>query len=203
MSLRRRQTKHPIRTRVLVVCEGKLEASYFNAMNRHENVRSHFQLDVRCAYGGRHAKVLETAVNLFDSGRVAHHAVTWCIFDTETGQEASQLKRTLDKCKQHGFQVGLSNPCFNIWALAHVKELDAGPTTAEKSLREMKDAFGGKLNVTDMDWVCNRIMGGENFSRVEAAMDRVKCIPPDENSRVIQSNPSTSVAALVRSLMGS
>ena len=195
MSLRPRPCQKVIRIPLLIVCEGWLENSYFMALTRHLRVRERYALDIRCSRGGRHPKVLELAKRKSD-GRE-----TWCIFDVESDGEKAKVQDTIEKCHSFKFHVGLSNPCFNVWALAHLQAMPTGPTTPDQSLRCLKAALGGKLEERNVDWVLERILGGNNFANIQSASDHIRCFLPTDYEKVFANNPSTSVGSLVERLI--
>ncbi len=196
MSLRRRSRPQVERTPLLIVCEGELETSYFNALRRHKIARARYALDIRCANGGRHPKVLEIAT------RYSKNRETWCIFDAESDGEHAAVESAINKCSTRHFHFGLSNPCFNVWALAHLPGAQVGRTTPDKSRRELELALGGNLRPRDIDWVLERILGGEHFTNLERAIN-TKSINTFSNClAVLTNNPSTSVAGIVTKLTG-
>jgi len=198
MSLRRRSQLQPLRRSVLIVCEGYLETSYFTALQSHGNVNRNYILRIYCARGGKHATVVKETIKYEKSGHYRKNDI-WCIFDTESGPESDQLEQSLQTCKQREFNVGLSNPCFNIWALAHLQRVN-GHTTPQESLRDLESAVGGRLQVRDTDWVLDRIIG-KDFSKVINAMQNIQPFSENKLEQIIVNNPSTNVGSLVRLLI--
>jgi hypothetical protein len=193
VSLRRRQLSLPPRVPVLIVCEGVLETSYFSAIQRHPNIKKRFNVTVQCVHGGGHIKVVEETRK-----RASGSTLVWCIFDVEDNPDCPQLRESLQRCQKNKIKVGLSNPCFNVWAIAHLNNVMAGAQTPDSSLRKLKSLVGGELDVHNRDWVLNKIMGGNDFSHLDSAFGNITCCKiPDE---VVRKNPSTSVGELVQFL---
>jgi len=195
VSLRPPEKRQPTRQPVLIVCEGVLETSYFSAIQRHPEVKARFALTVQCAKGGGHRNTVDEAEK-----RAPHHngSEVWCIFDVEYNPDCLQLLESLQRCQKNKFKVGLSNPCFNVWAIAHLNNVMAGAQAPDSSLRKLKSLVGGELDVHNRDWVLNKIMGGNDFSHLDSAFGNITCCKiPDE---VVRKNPSTSVGELVQFL---
>ncbi len=195
MSLRRRPRPQVTRIPLLLVCEGWLESSYFHAIARHPEVRKRYALDVRCSRGGRHPKVFELARRLSDGHE------TWCIFDVESDDERAKVQATIKKCQRRKFHVGLSNPCFNVWALGHLQAMPNGPTTPDQSRRDLMSALRGSLDPRNVDWVLERILGGNNFANIQSAKGNIRCFGPADYEKVLVNNPSTSVGSIVAKLI--
>jgi hypothetical protein len=195
VSLRRRNNPQPTRTPLLVVCEGDLDASYFTALKRHPNVRNKFALFVRCAFGGGHTKVVEKALKLRKKD-----IDTWCIFDVENNPECPKLNASVSRCRENSIFVGISNPSFDAWALAHLQKV-TGRATPDELKRALKAALEGKLDVRNTHWVLENIMGGDEFPFLQSACGNIACFTSCQTDAILAKNPSTSVSELVQMLI--
>ena len=195
MSLRRRPHPKPSRKPVLIVCEGYLETTYFNVLQRHPNVQNRFALNIYCAHGGGHRNVVNEAKNrarTFGQG-----ASIWCIFDVEHDPQCPQLQQSLRTCQENGFKVGLSNPCFDAWIVAHRKQVAIGSRTPGDFKKLLGSVAGGTLDVRDTSWILEHIMGGEAFPNIQMAVNNIPWFSSRETDQIRGSNPSTSVGELV------
>lgn len=109
-------------TTVLIVCEGiETEPNYFEDLKREDVVLKELSIKVVPGHGGSRQQIVQRAVNLKHRSHVDYDEV-WCVMDTErlnnveTRQDyRAALKITAD----HGIQMALSNPAFEVWLLAH------------------------------------------------------------------------------------
>lgn len=200
MSLRRPQKPQPIHEPILIVCEGHLETSYFSVFRQHPNVRRRFHLDVQCAYGGKHRRVVDRAEK--NASKLRNGTQIWCIFDVEHDPYCPQLQESLQRCNQRGFKVGLSNPCFNIWVIAHFENIATGTLTPDESRHKLQSLSVGKLDVRSTDWIKKKILGGDEFPNIQLALKNVTCFSSSKTDQIRSKNPSTSVSDLVKILTG-
>ncbi len=54
--------------------------------------------------------------------RMQEYDEVWCILDVETPDHRKTLEEALRTAQEHGIQVCLSNPCFEVWLLAHFEK---------------------------------------------------------------------------------
>ncbi len=198
MSLRRPQHSKPNPKPVLIICEGYLETSYFSALQRHPNVRNRYALETHCAGGGGHQNVIKEAEKRARS--CAKGTAIWCIFDVELNPGCPQLQQSLARCATKGFKAGLSNPCFNIWAIAHRENIGTGTLTPDDSLRKLSSLIGGRLEVHNTDWVLEQIVGGKDFPNITSAFANIAHFTASQTDQILSKNPSTSVGELVQFL---
>ena len=198
MSLRPRQQPQLIRQTIMVVCEGYLETTYFSAFQRHRNVRNRYALKPYCARGGRHQNVVKEAEER--ARNCGKGTAIWCIFDVESDPGCPQLQQSLTRCAAKGFRVGLSNPCFNVWAIAHRRNIGTGTLTSGDSLHTLEHLTGGRLEVHNTDWVLEQILGGRDFPNIKSALENIAHFAANQTGQILSKNPSTSVGELVQSL---
>ncbi len=199
MSLRRPQHPKPSREPVLIVCEGHLETSYFNLLQRHPNVKNRFALNIYCARGGGHRNVVNEAKNR--ARTLGNGASIWCIFDIENDPQCPQLQQSLQTCQGNGFKVGLSNPCFDAWIVAHRQQVATGSRTPGDYKKLLGSVAGGELDVRDTRWVLEHIMGGEAFPNIQLTVKNIPGFGAHQTDQIRASNPSTSVGELVQMLI--
>lgn len=117
--------KTPLRRQtVLIVGEGvKTEYNYFSDIRLLPEVRSRFEIDVK--KGGNSApSIVNTAIELANRREIPYTKV-WCVLDVESQlnypkiEEARTILRKNATAKKNSMELCLSNPCFEIWLLAH------------------------------------------------------------------------------------
>ncbi len=135
----------------LVIVEGaETEPAYFHALKARELIPKHrVQLIVHSP--PNHASSPEHLLTLAGQ-KSSEFALqdgdeVWIILDVDL-QSGSNRKRQLHQldhaCRQRGWNVALSNPCFELWYWLHVSDqlasIDDTCASVEKALRE---ALGG------------------------------------------------------------
>jgi hypothetical protein len=99
-------------------------------------------------------------------------------------------------CRQKGYQLAISNPCFEIWLLLHLRSLDEYTENAKREFRENSKI--GNRNRIDIELA--NISGGYNknnpntdlfIANINQAIDRARNIddlthrwPQDLGSRM-------------------
>ncbi len=201
MSLRPRSPNRQPRRPVLIVCEGEIETNYFRALKKY--ARNNLAIDVRSSRGGGHKGVWNEAVkNTGNNKRRGSFDEVWCVFDVESDEsdpDCNSLAETINKCAGRDFGIALSNPCFNIWLLAHLDQVPRQRVKSDESRRSLEAACGGVVQPRNIDWIRKRFFD-EDLRKVEAAA-RSPCCLPDLNN-IIEKNPSTRVHILVNWLVG-
>ncbi len=74
------------------------------------------------------AHVFQRLEDFLDEFELAEDDELWLMLDTDRWVEANHIANFIEVCKratQKGFQLAHSNPCFEIWLLLHVVDLDA------------------------------------------------------------------------------
>ncbi len=123
----------------------------------------------------------------------------WLVVDVDRwGQR--KLSEVTSLCEQKLFRYAVSNPCFELWLLLHLKSLDEYPKETLQEFRENKRPHA-KHERTRLDQELVTLLGSYNKSNpdtdkflehVETAIDRAKALdvhpehrwPNDLGSRV-------------------
>ena len=108
----------------------------------------------------------------------------WCVFDVD---EHPRLDDALKLAKESGFEVALSNPCIELWALLHFMERSERihRHEAQSSLREFLPKYDKKLDF-------RRMHGGYTKAVERAQALQVTADAVGDSKR----NPSTGVYRL-------
>jgi hypothetical protein len=188
----RRPAKLDPKHRILIVCEGKVtEPEYFRAL-QHEfrNRLVHVEIDKQA---GVPLTVVERAIALDETAKDESRYnkddnlrfdEVWCVFDVDAHP---RLDDALKLAKESGFEVALSNPCIELWALLHFTERSERihRHEAQSSLREFLPKYDKKLDF--------RRMHGGYTKAVERAQSLQKTADAVGDSK---RNPSTGVYRL-------
>ncbi len=116
----------------------------------------------------------------------------WLVFDVDR-QPQKSLKQVLQRARQKGYELAVSNPCFELWLLLHVD--DPGDAADECKVYEQR------LRVT---------LGGYNKARlpterfdatsIEAAIQRAKALDVAPAEAWPSKPPATHVYRLIEEL---
>ncbi|RUL88660.1 RloB family protein [Tautonia sociabilis] len=123
---RRPPTRSPKR-KILIVCEGaKTEPQYFKqfaSVHRAAIVQvdvipgSGVPLTVVQEAKRRKAKASEDARR--ENDPYLKYDLVWCVFDVD---DHPHLKEALQTAERNGIDVALSNPCFELWLMLHLRD---------------------------------------------------------------------------------
>ncbi len=188
----RREPFRDPRPIMLIVCEGEItERQYFEQFaHQHRNSRvrvkvaeetgvplSLVQVAKRYMHGAAREAIRQHDENLaIDS--------VWCVFDIDEHPNVPEAKQT---ARDSGIRVAVSNPCFELWLLLHLRE-SPGMQHRHHMQRELKS------HITDYDKHVNLeyYMNGYNH-----AVARAKRL--DDLARAMGTpgcNPTTNVYEL-------
>jgi hypothetical protein len=149
--LRRRVATRKPRKTFLILCEGeRTEPEYLNALKRQPSVRDVAAVDLRVVTGhGRTApRALVTMAVEARSRAVDEDAEIdqfWCVFDVEWPQNHPGLPAAIEEADRNKIRVAVSNPCFELWLILHLRDHSRWLDTAEACrLRQRLDGSAGK-----------------------------------------------------------
>ena len=201
MALRRNDQSRSLKRPFLIVCEGYLESIYFNRLKRHPRFRKNIHISIECAKGGKHFTVLAKAKQLMKPGRFD---CIWCVFDAECDADHQAVRQTIQDCLRLGFHVGISNPCFDVWILAHLDAWPKGKLDPDGSRRQLKKIRGCEPKLHNPEWFDKAIFNGEEFPNLDVATKTARCFSidkPQDIDQVLANNPSTTVPLLIAALL--
>ena len=118
----------------------------------------------------------------------------WCVFDTD---QHENLPHAITDARQSGIEVAVSNPCFELWLVLHLREQTAYID------RHVVQRLSNELGLSDG----KRIADSASNTLVEAfptAKERAQALDQRHagNDSPARSNPSTDVWQLVDQLRG-
>ncbi len=119
----------------------------------------------------------------------------WYCGDTDhwvTGNHLPNLLQVLQHCAQAGYQVALSNPCFELWLLLHFSILPPNMTTSQAVCDALSAAAGGYSK----DRGCHAPITAE---MVQAAIERATQL--DMGTESIPATPTTRIYLILEALI--
>ena len=139
-------TRIPRRT-FKVFCEGeRTETDYVKALKRepsiHDNTSIQIEIDPD-SLGSSPLTLVRAAVKALAEETEVDEV--WCLFDVEWPKNHPHLKEARSLARDHGVNVAVSNPSFELWLVLHFQDQTAWLTTSEATrLRRVLDASTGK-----------------------------------------------------------
>jgi hypothetical protein len=132
-SIERRGPSRQPKTRILIVCEGRVtERQYFRAFQHQvKNSRVHVEVAKET---GVPLTVVECAVRLrgeaeSDAKRQQDENLLWdCVWGVFDVDEHPNLDKAMELAKAEGILLAISNPSFELWALLHFQDQRAFAT---------------------------------------------------------------------------
>ena len=186
-SFRRNNSQRlPRKQSVLLLCEGKVtEPDYFRALQREYRLQSFI---LRFSFPGGPTSIAQTAME--EKHRYDH---VWVVFDRD---EHSGYHQAIRRCQDAGVGVAYSNPCFELWLILHVTEMDRllNRHAMQSLCREHIQYPPNENKRPDYYWLMQE-------RRVETAEERaVAQLKRRFEEGAVQDNPSTTVGELTKCL---
>lgn len=182
----RQKTHWSAKPLYVIATEGEVtEKIYFNGAFRRKNIR----MPILATKKGNSSpeKVLKR-LNKYKTKYAASSDELWLVIDRDNWNK-NTLSAIEKECKARGFNLAISNPCFELWLLLHQNK-PKQPLTASECDKELKKLIKG-YNKSKFNIDC--IV--ENISQ---AIEHAKVL---DNNKNIQDAPSTKVFKLVEKLI--
>ncbi len=153
MSIRRTHNTQRRRARVLIQCEGDTEPNYLREFRRDPRVVSHFNVTVKEGHGGDANAVISAAIAERERQRRPEDRYDhiWCVLDVEGDTRAAVLTEAIAEARRQKFGVFLSNPCFEVWLLAHFEATSRSFSNCKATERYLKQTHWGTVSRTEYD----------------------------------------------------
>lgn len=142
--MERRSKGRALRKRILIFGEGqKTEFNYFADMKRDGAVvHRDWAVIVKRASGGSALEVVRKAVNEKNDKMAPedYYDEVWCVLDVEDHTHEAALADARKLASENNIELALSNPCFEVWLLAHFARV-----TRPFNSRDIEKELGKKL----------------------------------------------------------
>jgi len=205
-ALRRAKTR-PVKRTVLIVGEGlETEPNYFRELRRESVVSERFTVAVKKGHGRSPEAVAEEAIKYKRQAenRGEYYDEVWCVLDVEGLGSRASLESAIIMAGQNSIKLCLSNPCFEVWLLAHFVRESRSHSGCDSVERRLNPHWRG-LCKQDYRKGDERI-----YARIshltETAIGNAKLVRETDHRDVANTadaNSSTEVYRLVSYLLGS
>ncbi len=170
----------------VIATEGEVtEKIYFIGAFRRKNIR----MPILATKKGDSSpdKVLKR-LNKYKNEYAASPNELWLVIDRDNWDK-NTLRAIEKECKAKGFNLAISNPCFELWLLLHQKK-PKQPLMASECEKELKKLIKGyKKSKFNIDYI---------EKNISLAIEHAKVL---DNGKNIQGAPSTKVYKLVEKLI--
>ena len=160
--------KHGIKADQLfiIACEGeKTEPAYFNDLKlKFKNNRIHVELLKRQPGKSAPKHVFESCKDFKKEYKLNSDDEIWLIIDRDRYE--AQLTEISKQCKNSNLFPGVSNPCFELWLLLHIKDINDYDDLEKKKIYENKKVLPAKKR-TYINGVIKELLGSYNPSRID------------------------------------
>jgi len=194
------------KTTILIVGEGReTEPNYFRGLTREDEVAAKFAAKVMKGHGQSPESVVEEATRYKQQAKSRDEAYdeVWCVLDVEGADKRASLDRAVAVAKEKDIDLCLSNPCFEVWLLAHFERKARAYDGSVKVIAQLNKHWRKqyKLDYEKNDeGVYERVSDLTRTAITNAQW--VRETHHDVNKPTADCNSSTDVYRLVRRLMG-
>ena len=111
-----------VKKTILIVGEGQeTEPNYFRGLKTEKVIKKSFDITIKKGPGHSQLQVVENAIKVKEQykSRGELFSEVWCVFDVEGQDKRESLEAAVRLAEENGIIPCLSNPCFEVWLLAH------------------------------------------------------------------------------------
>jgi len=193
---------------IVIATEGrKSEKQYFEGIK--ENYRNHgvYIKVIDKSTNARSPKKILGMLNEFEDEYIIEDKdELWMVIDIDDWEQRN-LSFCNSKCKQKGYNLASSNPCFELWLLLHLKDVD---NYSPEEKEELKENNKNGHTKTKLERELTHILGGYNKSniplkifiekkKISQAIDRAEVL--DDPNEDWPNDLGTKVHLLVKKLV--
>ncbi len=173
---------------IIIAAEGaRTERAYFEDMASQVyfyNSRIHVEVLERDETRSAPEDVLQSLDDFYRQYRLRGQDELWIVLDTDRWG-AAKLSRIATLCHQKGYAMAVSNPCFELWLLLHLRELSDYPAGVWDEFRENRK-IGGR-NRLDLELL--KLLGEYNKSEPKTEHFLPHVITAIERARILDTHP--------------
>jgi len=164
---RRRTSAFRDASLIVIATEGaKTETKYFKdfiSSKFYKNQRVHVEVVKKASHKSAPVHVIKALDNFRSEYSLRAYDELWMVIDVDKWPE-KQLSDVAQKCRQKGYKLAVSNPCFELWLLLHVQDVNEYDSDF---ISELEANNKVNQNTTLLENVLSDILGGYNKSNPE------------------------------------
>jgi hypothetical protein len=181
------------------------EPNYFRGLREEEAARQNFIVGVQKGKGGSCLEVVQQAIAEKEkaAGRGEGYDEIWCVFDVEQAGQRKQVIEARKLAARHEIRLTPSNPCFEIWLLAHFIRTSRSFADCDRVIEELNKHWGREFK-RDYE-KNNELLYGTLADRTHTAIGHARRVRTHDwagSSDSVDCNSATEVHLLVERLLG-
>jgi hypothetical protein len=143
-SFDRKQGNRPPRSITLIVCEGKTERAYFEAVRLHYGLRPAEVVVAENTHGSAPISVVACAEQ--KASEAGGYDFIFCVFDRDTHESFSRAREKIKTLASRAkkplpIQEIVSIPCFEVWVLLHFERSDATHANCASVIERIRNSY--------------------------------------------------------------
>ncbi|MBW3086836.1 hypothetical protein KEM60_03065 [Austwickia sp. TVS 96-490-7B] len=149
--LKRATGVRPVKRTFRIYAEGEAtEPEYIDLIRRLPEVEA--STSVAISVEERGATPLTLVTSACDDKRRSNLDIDeyWCVFDVENPKPHPHLADACVKARDNGVHIAVSNPCFELWLILHLRDC-AKSLSTEEAIRLRRDLDGSDLKHLDAE----------------------------------------------------
>lgn len=177
---RRTASRQEFKT-IVVFTEGQSsEPDYINALKSVPKIADNYALSVEIH--PEHGVPLTLVRSAVARKRDSEIDECWCIFDVEWPKNHPNLHEAVSLARDHEVRLAISNPCFEVWLILHLKQTGrwCNTATAERDSRTL-DGRSGKGLGDASAYIPKRRLAADRARRLDERHRRDGTDFPDDN----------------------
>ena len=198
LSMPRKRGSRPLSKKILIVGDGQSEVVYFERikiLNPNLRVISKGTGKTGISEAIRKAKgiVKQVGLNPKLGDRIA------IVTDLDLRYNMSDVNNMVCQCEKNGFELYLSNPCFEVWLIHHTHKLESytDPGELVEKLNDIMIKKDGNPYCKSEGIHYDRGMVEVAILNSSSGVSDDKCTP----TWCLNNNPSTMIHLLIKSIM--
>lgn len=182
---------------LLIAAEGnnKTESIYFSSFNQ---LQSSYRIQIARGNKTDPKGIVEDMIKTMTSERIdlEFGDLAVCVFDTDFGHyKSSQIEAAKNLAGNHGIEILLSNPCFEVWFIEHFNYTTKHFNSNMDVIDELKRKVPNYTKTMDMRCMLS--------SKTDAAIENCKKLEEFHDSignSGMNRNPSSTVYKIVETI---
>jgi len=193
-SLKRSVGQRPELRTIVVFTEGKnSEPDYVNGLRRLPHIAENIALNIEIH--PEHGVPLTLVQLAAERKKDSEIDECWCIFDVEWPKHHPNLNEAFSLAQKKGVNLAVSNPCFEVWLILHLKEHSRfSDTNSAESLSRSLDKRAGK-SIEAATYMPQRRIAAKRAKKLAMRHER-------DGTRFPNDNPSSGMYAFLYALEG-
>ncbi|MCD6459258.1 RloB domain-containing protein [bacterium] len=179
----KRKTGFRDSTLIVIATEGqKTEPQYFDGLRLlYKNPKTHIEVLNRKTSASSPKHVIQELDKFTREYKLNRYDELWLIVDKDRWGD-SELSLTIRQCIQKKYNFAVSNPCFELWLLLHLKDILSFTKTEIQKLNVCKK-IKEKIKVILGSYNSSNLAADQFISYVNQAISRAKYLDTNINER--------------------